>query len=92
MYYTTNPSYWFSYNWRFIFQDIVEGNPKLNLAFVANLFNNFPALDLEELEEEFEPYEENREEKSKCSFSPQCNFLFCFVDLLFRFSHFEVKV
>ena len=49
----------------FIFQqDIVDGNPKLNLAFVANLFNNFPALDLEEIEEEYEPYEENREEKS----------------------------
>ncbi|XP_065050995.1 plastin-2-like [Rhopilema esculentum] len=45
-------------------KDIVEGNPKLNLAFVANLFNNFPALDLEEVEEEFEPYEENREEKT----------------------------
>ena len=45
-------------------QDIVDGNPKLNLAFVANLFNNFPALDLEEIEEEYEPYEENREEKS----------------------------
>ncbi|XP_075262125.1 plastin-3-like isoform X2 [Convolutriloba macropyga] len=26
-------------------QDIVEGNPKLNLAFVANLFNMYPALD-----------------------------------------------
>ncbi|XP_063718481.1 plastin-3-like isoform X2 [Symsagittifera roscoffensis] len=25
--------------------DIVDGNPKLNLAFVANLFNNYPALD-----------------------------------------------
>lgn len=25
--------------------DIVKGNPKLNLAFVANIFNNFPGLD-----------------------------------------------
>lgn len=24
--------------------DIVSGNPKLNLAFVANLFNKYPAL------------------------------------------------
>ena len=46
-------------------KDIVAGNPKLNLAFVANLFNNFPALELEEGElEEMEPYEETREEKS----------------------------
>lgn len=25
-------------------KDIVAGNSKLNLAFVANLFNNYPAL------------------------------------------------
>jgi hypothetical protein len=25
--------------------DVVNGNPKLNLAFVANLFNNYPALE-----------------------------------------------
>lgn len=24
--------------------DVVHGNPKLNLAFVANLFNKYPAL------------------------------------------------
>lgn len=24
--------------------DVVRGNPKLNLAFVANLFNKYPAL------------------------------------------------
>lgn len=24
--------------------DVVAGNPKLNLAFVANLFNTYPAL------------------------------------------------
>ena len=48
-------------------QDIVGGNSKLNLAFVAHLFNNYPALDLEDLDEdlEIEPYEETREEKSK---------------------------
>lgn len=39
----------------------------MNLAFVAHLFNNYPALDLEDLDEdlEIEPYEETREEKSK---------------------------
>jgi len=49
------------------FQDICNGNAKLNLAFVANLFNNFPALDPADmdLDEEFEPYIESREEKSK---------------------------
>lgn len=26
-------------------RDVVKGNPKLNLAFVANLFNNYPALE-----------------------------------------------
>ncbi len=35
------------------------------MAFVANLFNTYPALELGELEEEIEPYEETREEKSK---------------------------
>lgn len=24
--------------------DVVRGNPKLNLAFIANLFNRYPAL------------------------------------------------
>jgi len=39
----------------------------LNLAFVANLFNNFPTLDPNDIEEdvEIEPYEESREEKSE---------------------------
>lgn len=48
-------------------KDIVGGNSKLNLAFVAHLFNNYPALDLEDLDEdleEMEPYEESREEKT----------------------------
>lgn len=60
-------------------QDIVSGNPKLNLAFVANLFNNFPALELEETEEEYEPYEENREEKSKkmLRLNPHILYIFC---------------
>lgn len=52
-------------------QDIVNGNQKLNLAFVANLFNNHAGLDitindmpkLEKILEETR--EETREEKSE---------------------------
>ena len=40
---------------------MVRGQDKLNLAFVANLFNNHPALDPPE--EEFDIIEETREEK-----------------------------
>jgi len=40
--------------------DVVKGNPKLNLAFVANLFNKFPALE----DVEIEIIEETREEKT----------------------------
>ena len=43
-------------------KDIVRGNAKLNLAFVCNLFNNFPAL--EPAEEELPNLEETREEKT----------------------------
>jgi len=42
-------------------RDVVKGNPKLNLAFVANLFNTHPAL---EPLEEIEIIEETREEKT----------------------------
>nr|CAD7397470.1 unnamed protein product [Timema poppensis] len=46
--------------------DVVNGIYKLNLAFVANLFNNHPSLDLPEGEiEGLETLEETREEKSK---------------------------
>ena len=45
----------------FIFQDVVRGQDKLNLAFVANLFNNHPGLDPPE--EEIDIIEETREEK-----------------------------
>ena len=44
-----------------MFQDVVHGQDKLNLAFVANLFNNHPGLDPPE--EEIEIIEETREEK-----------------------------
>ena len=48
-------------------KDVVKGQGKLNLAFVANLFNNFPALDppkeeyIEAIEES--SIQETREEK-----------------------------
>jgi len=42
--------------------DIVKGNGKLNLAFVANLFNTCPGL--EAVQETFEEVEETREEKA----------------------------
>jgi plastin-3 len=48
--------------------DIVKGVSKLNLAFVANLFNNHPQLDKPDgidLDQYLENIEETREEKSK---------------------------
>lgn len=45
-------------------QDVVNGVYKLNLAFVANLFNNHPGLDKPEQIEGLEAIEETREEKS----------------------------
>ncbi|XP_046858889.1 plastin-3-like [Xenia sp. Carnegie-2017] len=43
--------------------DIVKGHSKLNMAFVANLFNTYPCLPpLDDIEEDFEEYEETREE------------------------------
>lgn len=48
--------------------DVVTGIYKLNLAFVANLFNFYPGLDQpEEQIEGLENLEETREEKSKLS-------------------------
>ncbi|XP_064476848.1 plastin-2-like [Ornithodoros turicata] len=44
--------------------DVVEGVYKLNVAFVANLFNNHPALDKPEEPLELENLEETREEKT----------------------------
>lgn len=43
-------------------KNIVQGNPKLNLAFVCNLFQRFPCL--EPLDEELTATEETREEKT----------------------------
>ena len=45
-------------------KDVVKGNAKLNLAFVANLFNNYPGLEKPDDFEE-DQFEETREEKSK---------------------------
>ena len=44
--------------------DIVNGNNRLNLAFVANLFNKYPCLKAEGDEVEA-VIQETREEKSK---------------------------
>jgi len=44
--------------------DVVKGNPKLNLAFVANLFNMYPALDQPANVDLGEIHEETREEKT----------------------------
>lgn len=46
-------------------QDVVNGVYKLNLAFVANLFNNHPCLEQTNGTLEYNPVEETREEKSK---------------------------
>lgn len=46
-------------------QDVVNGVYKLNLAFVANLFNNHPGLNRPDQIEGLESIEETREEKSK---------------------------
>lgn len=48
-------------------KDVVKGNQRLNLAFVANLFNTYPALHPEDGLPDFDlgDYGETREEKSK---------------------------
>lgn len=46
-------------------QDVVNGVYKLNLAFVANLFNNHPGLERPAEIDGLEAIEETREEKSK---------------------------
>lgn len=46
-------------------QDVVNGVYKLNLAFVANLFNNHPGLERPAEIDGLDTIEETREEKSK---------------------------
>merc|ERR1712002_968373 len=64
-------------------QDVVEGIYKLNVAFVANLFNNHPGLDQpENIQLEFEHIEETREERTyrnwmnSMGVSPHVNWLY----------------
>jgi len=45
-------------------QDVVSGVYKLNVAFLANLFNKFPALDVPEEPIKMETIEESRAEKT----------------------------
>jgi hypothetical protein len=59
-------------------KDVVKGNARLNLAFVANLFNTHPALKPpEEGLPDFDlgEYGETREEKSKCRLMHMRKFL-----------------
>ena len=44
--------------------DVISGNQKLNMAFVANLFNTYPALDIVVEAATEELIEETREEKT----------------------------
>lgn len=49
-------------------KDVVRGNARLNLAFVANLFNTYPCLKLKDdglPDFDLGNYEETREEKSE---------------------------
>ena len=47
-------------------KDVVEGIYKLNLAFVANLFNNHPSMDASNIDlEDYVNVEESREERSE---------------------------
>merc|ERR1711915_808139 len=65
-------------------KDVVKGQERLNLAFVANLFNNYPALDppKEDIVVEMNTIEETREEKmyrnwmNSLGVSPQVNYLY----------------
>lgn len=62
--------------------DVVEGVYKLNMAFVANLFNNHAGLDKPDEPIEFENLEESREEKTyrnwmnSMGVSPYVNWLY----------------
>merc|ERR1719300_2061121 len=82
-------------------KDVVEGIYKLNLAFVANLFNNHPAMDAapEDLinSEEYANFEESREEKTyrnwmnSLGVSPYVNWLYSdLADGLIIFQLYEI--
>ena len=65
-------------------KDVVKGQERLNLAFVANLFNNYPALDppKEDIVIEMDTIEETQEEKmyrnwmNSLGVNPQVNYLY----------------
>ncbi|XP_066267735.1 plastin-2-like [Branchiostoma lanceolatum] len=63
-------------------KDVVQGNSKMNTAFVANLFNTWPALDLPEEMPDIEGLKETREEKTfrnwmnSLGVSPRVNHLY----------------
>merc|ERR1719433_1024731 len=76
--------------------DVVGGVEKLNLAFVANLFNNFPGLDEPDCEEDLDKYNETREEKmyrnwmNSLGVDPYVNYLYTdLTDGLILFQIFE---
>uniref|UniRef100_A0A1A9W693 Fimbrin n=1 Tax=Glossina brevipalpis TaxID=37001 RepID=A0A1A9W693_9MUSC len=78
-------------------QDVVNGVYKLNLAFVANLFNNHPGLDKPEQIEGLETIEETREEKTyrnwmnSMGVSPHVNWLYSdLADGLVIFQLFDI--
>jgi len=82
-------------------KDVVEGIYKLNLAFVANLFNNHPGMDAapEDLinSEEYAHLEESREEKTyrnwmnSLGVSPYVNWLYSdLADGLIIFQLYEI--
>ncbi|CAH8852727.1 unnamed protein product [Trichobilharzia szidati] len=65
-------------------EDIVSGSQRLNLAFLANLFHGYPALEKPpEVEEQVAEIEETREEKTyrnwinSLGFPKSVNYLFC---------------
>jgi plastin-3 len=77
--------------------DVIEGVYKLNLAFVANLFNNHPGLDIPTEPLELEHIEETREEKTyrnwmnSLGVSPYVNWLYSdLTDGLVIFQLFDI--
>jgi hypothetical protein len=70
-------------------KDVVKGNPKLNLAFVAHLFNTYPALDQPANIDLTEVHEETREEKSKFIYCCWTRFLVSLTHLNFSQKKFS---
>ena len=78
--------------------DVVNGVEKLNLAFVANLFNNHPALENpENANEDLDQYQETREERmyrnwmNSLGVDPYVNYLYTdLCDGLIMFQIYDV--